>query len=186
MEKRERLKEILRRESLRRGRFVLASGKRSSYYFDGKLTTLDSEGARLVAELLLDVLSDYDVGAIGGLTLGADPIVGALLALAPERGRKLKGFLVRKEPKDHGTRSRVEGPLDEGQGVAIIEDVVTTGGSALQAADVVEALGCTVRVVLAVVDRGEGGAEAFSGRGYPFRALFSAEELLEEEGPAAR
>jgi orotate phosphoribosyltransferase len=180
LSERDRLKTILRNASLRRGRFVLASGRESSYYFDGKLTTLDSAGSRLAASLLLERLEEYpEVRAVGGLTLGADPVVGALLALCPE-DRPLKGFLVRKEPKGHGTRSQVEGPLEGNETVAVIEDVVTTGESALKAADAVGSLGCRVAVILALVDRGEGGADAFRERAIPFEALFSADELLAE------
>lgn len=174
------LEAFLKRASLRRGKFVLASGKESDYYFDGKLTTLDSGGASLVAEALLDLLEDYEVDAVGGLTLGADPVVGAMLALAPRRERSIRGFIVRKEAKSHGTKNRIEGPLQPGDAVAIIEDVVTTGGSALSAAEVVEAFGCRVEVILAIVDRDQGGRQAFEERGYAYLPLFRARDLLED------
>lgn len=164
--------------SLKRGEFTLASGRRSNYYINGKLTTLDARGAYLVARVFLAMLADDVPRAVGGLTLGADPIVGAMLALGGLEDLDLRGFIVRKAVKDHGTKSRVEGPLAEGDTVAIIEDVVTTGGSAFEAIEAVEAIGCTVKRVLAVVDREEGGREAMEERGYRLESIFTASELL--------
>jgi orotate phosphoribosyltransferase len=189
---RQRLIALLEREALKRGTFTLASGRTSHYYVDGRKVTLSAEGAAVIGAGVLERLDDFPgVQAVGGLTLGADPIVGATMALAAlsDRGH-LRGFLVRKEAKPHGTGSRVEGPLQHGSTVAIVDDVATTGGSSLQAVDAVEALGCKVAVVIAVLDRLEGAAAAFDARGLPFYPLLTIRDLgIEpnlEEGAASR
>jgi orotate phosphoribosyltransferase len=176
---RERLIELLQRESLRRGTFILASGRTSHYYVDGRKVTLSAAGAALIGAGVLERLARYpDVRAVGGLTMGADPIVGATLALAGLAGRPdLRGFLVRKEAKTHGTGSRVEGPLESGATVAILDDVATTGGSSLQAVEAVQAMGCRVAVVIVVLDRLEGAAAAFETRGLPFESLLTIRDL---------
>jgi len=175
---RARLKQILVERSIRFGDFTLSSGAKSKYYADVRQTSLHPEGALLIARLLDPILAEYGVRSIGGLTLGADPIVGATIAWTQLQGRGLVGFLVRKEQKAHGTGSRIEGPFDKSLPVAIVDDVVTKGGSALQAYDAVKAAGGEVRVVACVVDRGEGGGEEFAARGVPFRALFQIREFL--------
>src|SRR3954471_21738886 len=133
---------LLQRDALKTGTFTLASGRTSHYYVDGRRVTLSAEGAALIGAGVLDLLADLpDVTAVGGLTLGADPIVGATLAVAGARGLiHWRGFLVRKEAKAHGTGQLVEGPLERGTVVAIVDDVATTGGSSLQAVTAVEAL----------------------------------------------
>ena len=133
----------------------------------------------MIALGVLDLLSAQgDVAAIGGLTMGADPIVGATLALAPAHGRpELRGFLVRKQAKAHGTGNLVEGPLEPGMTVAIVDDVATTGGSSLQAIDAVQSLGCKVAVVAVVLDRLEGAGQAFASRGIPFHPLLTIRDL---------
>jgi orotate phosphoribosyltransferase len=180
-----RLIELLQRDSLKRGTFTLASGRTSHYYVDGRKVTLSAAGAAVIGAGVLERLADRpEVQAVGGLTMGADPIVGATLALAGLMGRSdIRGFLVRKEAKAHGTGSRVEGPLEPGTTVAIVDDVATTGGSSLQAVDAVEAMGCKVAVVIAVLDRLEGAAAAFAARGLPFEALLTIRDLGVE--PAA-
>ncbi|HKM54106.1 MAG TPA: orotate phosphoribosyltransferase [Isosphaeraceae bacterium] len=174
-----RLIELLKRDALRLGSFTLASGRSSHYYVDGRKVTLAAEGASLIGLGMLAVLESYpEVDALGGLTLGADPIVGATLALAASRGRaSLRGFLVRKAAKAHGTGNLVEGPLEPGSTVAIVDDVATTGGSSFQAVEAVEALGCKVAVVAVVLDRLEGAAAAFEARGLSFRPLLSIRDL---------
>src|SRR5690606_4481033 len=133
---------------------TLASGKRSTFYIDGKKITLEAEGLWLFARLLLAELEAFPgVTAIGGLTLGADPIASACCALSFETGRSLRAFLVRKEPKGHGLGARIEGELAAGQQVAIVEDTITTGGSARKAIDAVRELGAEPVVVLALADR---------------------------------
>jgi orotate phosphoribosyltransferase len=176
---RERLITLLKRDALRTGNFTLASGRSSHYYVDGRKVTLSAEGAALIGAGVLDVLADRpDVAAVGGLIIGADPIVGATLAVAGARGlNRLRGFLVRKEAKGHGTSQLVEGPLEPGSSVVIVDDVATTGGSAFQAIAAVEALGCSVARVMVVLDRLEGAAEAFAAKGLDFRALLTIRDL---------
>jgi orotate phosphoribosyltransferase len=184
---RERLIELLRRDALKLGTFTLASGRLSHYYIDGRKLTLSAEGAALIGAGVLGLLlEEFAVDSIGGLTLGADPIVGATLALASGAGLgRLTGFLVRKEAKGHGTGNLIEGPLEPGSRVAIVDDVATTGGSSLQAVQAVLAIGCKVVVVIAVLDRLEGAAAAFAARGLPFRALVTIRDLGVEPLPPA-
>jgi orotate phosphoribosyltransferase len=172
-----RLKEILLEKAIKFGDFTLASGQKSNYYINCKMATLDSEGLYHIAELMLDKLEGIECDAIGGLTIGADPIVGAIAALAHKRGRKLIGFLVRKEAKDHGTKNLVEGPLSEGMKVAIIEDVATTGGSAAKAIDAAKVLHCEIVKILVIVDRRQGAEEKFRQMNIPFDPIFRKEEL---------
>jgi orotate phosphoribosyltransferase len=176
---RQRLVEILKADALRLGAFTLASGRRSHYYVDGRKVTLSAEGAALVGAGVLEELARRpEIGAVGGLTLGADPIVGATLALAASAGlHHLRGFLVRKEAKGHGTGNLVEGPLEPGSTVAIVDDVATTGSSSLEAAAAVERMGCKVALVIAVLDRLEGAAAAFAERGLHFHPLVTIRDL---------
>ena len=175
---RDRLREILLERSIRFGDFTLTSGAKSKYYADVRQTSLHPEGALLIATLLDPILAEYGVKAVGGLTLGADPIVGAMIAWTQLQGRGLMGFLVRKEQKSHGTANRIEGPFDRSLPAAIVDDVITKGGSALAAYDAVKEAGGDVRVVACVVDRGEGGAEQFAELGVPFRSIFTIREFL--------
>jgi len=180
---RARLIELLRRDSLKTGTFTLASGRGSHYYVDGRKVTLGAEGAALIGLGVLELLQDLpEVTAVGGLTMGADPIVGATLAMAGSvaRGSRpegLRGFLVRKEAKGHGTGKLVEGPIEPGSVVAIVDDVITTGGSSFKAIDAVEAMGCKVARVIAVLDRLEGAAEIFAARNLDFRSLVTIRDL---------
>ena len=174
---RARLLEILKKKAVLYGDFVLASGKRSGYYIDGRLVTLEPEGAYLTARLILDVLKDESVDAVGGPTMGADPIVGATVAASYIAGRPLLGFIVRKADKAHGTQKRIEGPLREGHRVAIVEDVVTSGGSALEAIRQVEAAGAKVIKVIALLDRLKGAEQLFTEHGYSFAALFTRKDI---------
>jgi orotate phosphoribosyltransferase len=174
---RHQLIRLFHERALKFGDFTLASGKKSTYYLDGKQITLHSAGLRLVSEGLLDLLEGVDYTAIGGMSIGADPIVGGVLTAAAGRGRKLDGFLVRKEPKGHGTKQYIEGPVEAGAKVVVIDDVVTTGGSALQACERIEEFGCEVTCVVGIVDRKEGGAANFAARGLDFRALLTIEDF---------
>ena len=176
---------LMRQKALKFGQFTLASGKKASYYLDGKQITLDPEGARLVAEGLLDLLAAAGPlpDAIGGMSIGADPITAAVVVMSAVRGTPLLGFMVRKEPKGHGTQQYIEGPVQPGQSVAIVEDVVTTGGSSLLAIERAEAFGLKVVRVLAIVDRMEGGSQQFARRGYPFASLLSIRDFGIEPPP---
>ena len=182
---RDRLIELLKRDALKEGQFTLASGRTSHYYVNGRKVTLSSEGAAMIGAGVLECLANHpEVKAVGGLTMGADPIVGATLARAGISGHlRLDGFLVRKEAKAHGTGSRVEGPLSPGSIVAIVDDVATTGGSSLQAVDAVEAMGCKVALVIVVLDRLEGAAAAFEARGLAFHPLLTIRDLGVEPLP---
>ena len=165
--------------ALKKGEFTLASGRKSNYYINGKLSTLDARGAYLVARTFLAMIGDDVPDAIGGLTLGADPIIGSMLSLAGLEDLRLKGFIVRKEAKGHGTKLQVEGPINGDEKVVVIEDVVTTGGSSLKAIKALEESGCTVTRVLAIVDRQEGGKENLAAEGYRLESVFTARELLD-------
>ena len=164
----------LQRGALRYGDFTLSSGRHSSYYFDGRLLSLDPEGAYLLGNSLLPLLGDAGVSAIGGPTLGADPIVAAVAAASWQQGTPVPAFIVRKEAKEYGTAQLIEGPLTEGTRVAIVDDTCTTGGSLFHAIAAAESAGCTVGLVLAVLDRNEGGSAAIRERGYQFAALLTA------------
>ena len=174
---REGLIALVRNKALELGDFTLASGKKSSYYLDCRRLTLDSKGANLVAEGILELLGDELPDAVGGMAIGADPITAAVITLAGIRGKPLKGFIVRKEPKPHGKGRDVEGPVEPGETVVIVEDVVTTGGSSLKAIGRVEAIGLTVAGVVAIIDRLEGGGEAFAQRGYRFESLLTIRDF---------
>jgi len=169
---------IIRQKALRFGQFTLASGKKATYYLDGKQATLDPHGARLVAEGILDLLGQGPMpAAIGGMSIGADPITAAVVVMSAVRGTPLRGFMVRKEPKGHGTNQYIEGPVEPGEEVVIVEDVVTTGGSSLSAIERCEAFGLRVVGVLAIIDRMEGGAAAFAARGYRLASLLTIRDF---------
>src|SRR6476646_975782 len=177
MQQRARLIELFRQRALKFGTFTLASGKQASYYLDGKQITLHSEGLRLVSEGLLEILRGVDFQAIGGMSIGADPIIGGVLTAAGMKGRDLLGFLVRKEPKGHGTQRYIEGPVQPGMKVVIVDDVVTTGGSSLLAIDRIQEFGCEVVQVVAIVDRMEGGAANFAALGLSLRSLLTIRDF---------
>ena len=177
---RDRLKALLREYSLSYGDFTLTSGKKSHYYFDSKKTTLLPEGAYLVAAEMMQLLRDRGISAdaIGGMTLGADPIICPIAALSHLEGRPMRAFIVRKEAKAHGTGRQIEGLLEPGSRVVVVDDVVTTAGSTLRAIEAVEDAGYEVVAVLCIVDREEGGTEKLSR--WPFFPLFRKDELIEE------
>jgi orotate phosphoribosyltransferase len=179
------LKDLLLARSVRRGDFVLASGQRSSFYIDARLTTMSGEGLALIGPLGLDRLAarHWTPRAVGGLTLGADPVAYALAAAARGRGLALDAFTVRKQAKAHGTGKRIEGCFAPGTPVVIVEDVITTGGSAREAIVAVESGGGQVLGVLAVVDREEGGRASLERAGYAVEVLVTASELGLAGGP---
>jgi orotate phosphoribosyltransferase len=174
---RDALEQLIRAKALRFGEFTLASGKQANYYLDCRQITLDAQGARLVGEGMLELVAGDLPDLVGGMAIGADPITAAILTLAGLRGLALRGVMVRKEAKQHGTGRFVEGPFREGESIAIVEDVVTTGGSSLLAIERCEAVGLKVQRVLAIVDRLEGGREAFAKRGYELTTLFTVRDF---------
>jgi orotate phosphoribosyltransferase len=179
---REALKVLVRERAFLFGDFTLTSGRKSKFYLDCKQITLHPESAYLFARIIIRKLKEHNINAFGGLTLGADPTVGAVAAVAHLDGMPdLKLFIVRKEPKKHGTRQYIEGPtLLPTDRVAIVDDVITTGGSILKAVDQVEALGCTVVRAIALVDRHEGGRAALEARGLEVDPVFEIGDLIEE------
>ena len=178
---RDRLRQMLLDRSMRFGEFVLSSGATSNYYIDVRKTSLHPDGLTLISRMFWDVLKSDRITAVGGLTLGADPLVAGLMLHAAAEGQSLEGFLVRKTTKDHGLRGQVEGNLAGHKRIAILDDVITSGESALIAAEAAESYKAEVVRVLAVVDREQGAAQVFEQRGYPFSALFSIDELLPAE-----
>lgn len=171
------LADHLRRHALRTGDFLLRSGARSSWYVDARATTFSGEGARLVADAILGVL-DPAVTAVGGPTMGADPIAVATVVVAAGRGRELKAFSIRAGAKDHGMGGRLVGPVGGEDRVAVVEDTTTTGGSLLEAADVLAGEGISVVQAVVLVDRSGGrAAGAFAERGIPYRAVLLPADL---------
>ena len=153
------------------GDFTLSSGRKSGHYFDGKKVTLSSEGADWVGKAIFDELKEIGVDAIGGLAIGADPIVGAAAVVSHREGKPINAFIVRDVPKEHGTKRKIEGHLREGFRVAIVDDVITTGGSVSKAIEAVEEAGCKVVKVIVIVDRHEGGSDKLKKEGYDFTAI---------------
>lgn len=178
---RDQLRQMLLDRSMRFGEFVLSSGATSNYYIDVRKTSLHPDGLRMISRMFWELLQADQVTAIGGLTMGADPLVTGVMLYSAERGRPLEGFLVRRSSKDHGMRGQVEGNLAGHKRVAILDDVITSGESSLIAAEAAESYKAEVVRVLAVVDRAQGAAQIFQQRGYPFTALFSIGELLPAE-----
>jgi orotate phosphoribosyltransferase len=176
------LRDIIRRRSLRIGDFTLSSGKKSSYYLDCRMTTLDPNGALLIGRIILQRIrtQKIEADAIGGLTMGADPIATAVAVVSAIEGRPLPAFIVRKEAKGHGTQRSIEGYDGKpGSRVIVVDDVCTTGGSILTAADRAEEAGYNVVAAFCVVDREEGGTELIAKR-CPFYTLFTAKELMKD------
>jgi len=172
-----RLRELVNEKAVIRGDFILASGAKSNYYIDAKFISLTSEGLAYFARVIVDMMRDLDINLIGGMTLGADPIIGAVVAMSHLVGKPVDGIIVRKEAKDHGRGKQIEGPISEGAKVLIIEDVVTTGGSSLKAIDAVEKAGGKIAEVICLVDRLAGGREAFESKGYKFSSIFTIKDL---------
>ena len=180
LELKRRLARLLVKKSYREGDFVLASGRRSDYYFDCRVTALHAEGSWLIGTLFNHMLREMDIKGVGGMTMGADPLVAATTVISHEQGRPLHGLLVRKEAKGHGTGQFVEGlgNFSTGDRVAMLEDVVTTGGSLLKACDRIRDAGLSIVAVCAILDREEGGREKLREAGYDLLALFTRAELV--------
>jgi len=167
---RDQLKQLLKDRAVKIGEFTLSSGKKSNFYIDCRKVTLHPEGARLIGKIILEKIKGLKVDAVGGLTLGADPIIGAVITLS-----NLAGFIVRKAAKEHGTQQKIEGIIEPGWNVLIVEDVATTGASTLSAIFAAEAAGAKVIKVISVVDREEGSAEAL--KNYDFDPIFKKSEF---------
>jgi len=174
----ERLLEVLKERSFKRGHFRLASGGTSEYYIDGKMTAVHSEGAYLIGEVIYERAKDLGIDAIGGLQVGAVPLTAAAVISFHHHGRSMEGFWVREEIKSHGTQKRIEGGLRKGDRVAIVDDVFTKGGSALKAVEAAREFGCEVVLVLALVDRLQGAEELFRRNGIDnYQAVFTIRDL---------
>jgi len=174
------LVQLLAQKSVRRGRFTLASGKISDIYIDVRMTSMSPEGLSRIGPLALQVIrsTGWSVDSVGGMTLGADPIAYAISYASSVSTLPLRAFTVRKDTKLHGTGKLIEGPFSRGDNVVIVEDVITTGASALQAIETVTNAGGYVQGVLALVDRKEGGREAIEHKGYAVISLVSIDELI--------
>jgi len=175
---REQLISSIRDLAVFHGDFTLTSGKKASYYVDLRRVSLDHRVAPLIGQVMVDLIADVpDVAAVGGLTMGADPIASAVLHQGVALGRSYDAFVVRKEPKDHGRGRQVEGPDLQGKRVVVLEDTSTTGGSPLAAAKALEAVGAEIAAVAVVVDRATGAREAIEAAGYPYLAAVSLADL---------
>lgn len=175
----QRLYEIIRAKSFVQGHIVLASGQESDHYFDMKPTMMDPEGAELLAELIFDRLDAYAPDLVGGIEMGAVPLITPVSILSRKAGRPIHGFFVRKNAKDHGTKKLVEGLSDiAGKRVAIVEDVTTTGGSAMKAVEALTAAGAKIVLVISILDREEGATALYAEAGIPFVSIFKASEFL--------
>ena len=174
-----RLREILLKKSVVSGReFTLASGKTSNFYVDARITTLDPEGATLCGKIFLQMLGEFKVDSVGGYSIGADPIVTAIAIISHLEKSSLPAFIIRKEEKTHGTRKLIEGNFHPGDQVALFDDVITSGGSIIKGAKQVELEGGKVEVIMAVLDREEGGRETIEAHGYRFMSIFTKKDLL--------
>lgn len=172
-----RLIELVKQHALQFGDFTLASGKKASYYLDCRKLTLDGESANVIAEGMLDLMKDNLPDAVGGMAIGADPITASVITLAWQKNTPIKGFIVRKEAKEHGTGKVVEGPVEPGQSVVMVEDVVTTGGSSLRAIEHARAFGLKVDRIFAIVDRGQRSKAIFAEVDVEFQALLTTADL---------
>jgi orotate phosphoribosyltransferase len=175
---REELIEYIATEAVFHGTFTLTSGKQASYYIDLRKVSLDHRVAPLIGQIMVDLISDIpDVFAVGGLTMGADPIAAAVLHQGVALGKSYNAFVVRKEPKDHGRGKQVEGPDLEGKRVIVLEDTSTTGGSPLKAVEALEKVGAEVVAVAVVVDRDTGAQQVIEAAGYPYLAAIGLADL---------
>ena len=169
---------LLRKEAFKKGKFVLSSGKTSDYYLDGRIITLSPEGAYLVACIILEMICNKKVDAIGGPTLGADPIVGAVACLSHINQSPIKTFIVRKSTKEHGMQRQIEGPaLKEKDTVILVDDVATTGKALIEAKQALDEIGVVAKMALVIVDRCEGAKENLAKEGLELESIFKIEDL---------
>ena len=170
---------LLKTIAFQRGKFILSSGKESNFYLDARLVTLSAPGAYLTARIILDMISKDTPDAIGGPTLGADPMVGAIASLSHQAGRPINTFIIRKQPKAHGKQQQVEGPLlKEGGSVVIIDDVATTGKAFVESIEVLQKMNIKVKQAICIIDRGEGAREAVAKYNVPLTSIFTIAEFL--------
>lgn len=174
---RDRLLELVKDRAVVHGRVTLSSGREADYYVDLRRITLDGEAAPLVGEVMLDLVADLDLDAVGGLTMGADPVATAMLHAAHRRGRRLDAFVVRKAEKAHGLQRRIEGPDVAGRRVLVVEDTSTTGGSPLTAVEACREAGAEVVAVAVIADRASGAEEKVRAAGVDYRAAYSLADL---------
>ena len=186
---RDALKDVLLKKSIRIGEFTLTSGRKSNFYIDARQTALSPDGATLIGELMFDMIVENQVqsktaviGAVAGMTMGADPIVTAISMIGYRYAHNIPALIVRKEPKSHGTNNYIEGLMNiaPGTSVCVVDDVATSGGSLLKTIERVEAHGLTVSLVLVIVDRQEGAVEALKELGYELKALFTKSDFVTE------
>lgn len=175
---RQQLIDYISAEAVFHGDFTLTSGKKATYYVDLRKVSLDHRVAPLIGQVMLDLIAGVeDVAAVGGMTMGADPVAAAILHQGAARGLAYDAFVVRKEPKDHGRGKQVEGPDLAGKRVIVLEDTSTTGGSPLKAAEALEKVGAVIAAVAVVVDRDTGAREAIEAAGYPYYAAIGLKDL---------
>ena len=177
MSVREQLVEQIKSKAIVWGKVTLASGREADYYVDMRRVTLDGVAAPLVGQVMLELTKDLDFDAVGGLTMGADPVAVAMLHAAAAQGERLDAFVVRKEAKGHGLQKQIEGAEVAGRRVLVVEDTSTTGGSPLTAVKALEAAGAEIAAIAVVVDRSAGAAEAIAAAGYPYLYAFGLEDL---------
>ena len=170
---------LLKTKAFSRGKFILSSGKESSFYLDARLVTLSAAGAYLTGRIMFNMVQSDWPDAIGGPTLGADPMVGAIASLSHQAGRPIDTFIIRKTPKAHGKQQQIEGPsLKEGGSVVIIDDVATTGKAFVESIEVLQKLNITIKKAICVIDRGEGAREALAQYNVPLESIFTVAEFL--------
>jgi len=174
---RQKLIELVHEKALEFGDFTLASGQKASFYLDCRRLTLDGQAANLIAEGILELINEDMPDAVGGMAIGADPITAAVITRAWQHGHDLRGFIVRKEAKVHGTGKQVEGPVAAGDRVVILEDVITTGGSSLKAIQHARDFGLIVDRLITIVDRGENSAAVFKEVEVDFKTLLHVNDL---------
>ena len=177
-ELKDKLFSLLTKEALKKGEFTLSSGKKSNYYLDGRVITLTPEGAYLVASIILEMIEGQDIAAIGGPTLGADPIVGAVAAISHIKQTPVKTFIVRKATKEHGTQRQIEGPALGNKGkVILVDDVATTGKALIEAKAALDKAGISVDTAIVIVDRLEGAKENLAKAGLRLESIFTIKEF---------
>ncbi len=171
---------LLKTKALSRGKFILSSGKESDFYLDARLVTLSAAGAYLSGRLILDIVDEYLPDAVGGPTLGADPMVGAIASLSHQAGRPINTFIIRKTPKAHGKQQQIEGPLiKEGGSVVVIDDVATTGKAFVESIEVLKKMHIDIKAAVCLIDRQEGAREALAKFHVPLRAVFTISEFFQ-------